>query len=358
MNALLVGTTKGLFVLRGNSGRDRWQVSAPAFRGRAVFALAVDARGARPRWWAASESAHWGAQLHASDDGGETWSEPEPALIKFPDGCGVTLKQIWQICPGRADEPARLFVGVAPAALFESLDGGASFSLVRGLFDHPHRTAWQPGAGGLCLHTILPHPTDARRMLVAISAAGVYRTDDGGATWAPSHKGVRAQFLPDWYPEFGQCVHKVARHPAAPERLFLQNHWGVYRSDDGGASWQDVARGLPSDFGFPILVHPREPATAYVIPLDSDEFRCTAGGQLRVYRTRDAAGSWQALSDGLPQEHAFECVLRDGLCADAHEPAGIYFGTRSGRVFGSTDGGDAWRTCAEGLPPVTCVRGA
>jgi photosystem II stability/assembly factor-like uncharacterized protein len=353
---LLVGTTKGLFVLRAGGARDRWTLHDPAFRGRSVYALAVDTRGGRRRLWAASASAHWGAVLHASDDGGETWSEPESASIKFPEDTGLALEQIWQICPGRDDEPERLFVGVSPAALFESNDAGATFSIVRSLFDHPHRPKWQAGAGGLCLHTILPHPTDKLRMLVAISSAGVYRTDDGGATWRTAHRGVRAQFLPDPHPEFGQCVHKIAFHPSAPERLFLQNHWGLYRSDDGGDSWQDIARGVPSDFGFPMVVHPRQPSTAFIVPLDSDEFRATCDGKLRVYRTRDGGGSWQPLAGGLPQEHAYETVLRDGMCADSQDPTGIYFGTRSGRVYGSRDDGDSWRQLIDGLPPVTCVR--
>jgi photosystem II stability/assembly factor-like uncharacterized protein len=193
---------------------------------------------------------------------------------------------------------------------------------------------------------------------VAISTAGVYRTDDGGATWRTAHKGVRAQFLPDPHPEFGQCVHKVARHPAHPDRLFLQNHWGLYRSDDAGESWKDIARGVPSDFGFGMAVHPHDPETVYIVPLESDEFRCTPEGRLRVYRTRDGGKSWKPLTRGLPQKDAFETVLRDALTTDTLPRAGVYFGTRSGKLFGSADAGSSWRLIADGLPPVVCVKTA
>jgi photosystem II stability/assembly factor-like uncharacterized protein len=196
------------------------------------------------------------------------------------------------------------------------------------------------------------------RIVVAISTGGVYRTEDGGRTWTVRNRGVRAQFLPDKYPEFGQCVHKVVRHAARPERLYLQNHWGLYRSDDAGDSWQDIARDVPSDFGFCIAIHPHDPETAYIVPLESDEFRCTPEGKLRVYRTRDGGGSWQALSEGLPQQDAFETVLRDAMGTDQEERAGIYFGTRSGKLFATRDGGESWTAIADGLPPILCVRAA
>jgi hypothetical protein len=357
---VLVGTMKGAFLARAGRDRDGWEIAGPWFQGEPVYALAYDGRAGRRRLWAAPASWHWGPNLRWSDDFGATWTNPERIPVRYPEDTGLELQRIWQIEPGRAAEPDTLYCGVEPAALFESRDGGESWSLVRGLFDHPHRPQWQPGGGGLCLHTIVPHPTDPARLLVAISTGGVYRTDDGGATWAPRNQGVRAQFLPEEnrYPEFGQCVHKVAAHPSRPERLFLQNHWGLYRSDDGGDSWQDIANGVPSDFGFAMAVHPGEPDTVYIVPLESDGFRCTPEAKLRVYRTRDAGGAWEPLAAGLPQEGAYETVLRDALCTDACAPAGVYFGTRSGKLFASRDDGDSWSLLADGLPPVVCVRAA
>jgi photosystem II stability/assembly factor-like uncharacterized protein len=229
---------------------------------------------------------------------------------------------------------------------------------VKGLYDHPHRPQWQPGGGGLCLHTILPDPRNKQRMHIAISTGGVYRTDDGGQTWNSRNVGVRAQFLPpdQQYPEFGQCVHKIVSHPDNPDRLFLQNHWGLYKSEDGADSWTDIANGVPSDFGFAMEADPNNEDAAYIIPLESDEFRCTPEAKLRVYRTRNAGESWEPLTKGLPQENAFETVLRDGMSADLLQPTGIYFGTRSGKLFGSNDGGESWQTIVDGLPPVVCVK--
>jgi hypothetical protein len=353
---LLVGTMKGAFLFR-RSGSN-WRLAGPSFPGQPVYAMAYDDRGGRSRLFAATESPFWGPALHCSDDLGDTWTQPKKPNVRYPEDAGLAVKQIWQIAPGSADEPDTVYLGVAPAALFRSRDGGRHFSLVRGLFDHPHRPQWAPGAGGLCLHTILQHPTDSQRMLVAISTGGVYITANGGRTWQASNKGIRAQFLPDKYPEFGQCVHKVACHPARPERYFLQNHWGLYRSDDAGATWQDMANGVPSDFGFAMAVHPHDPDTVYIVPLESDAFRCTPEARLRVYRTRNAGRSWQALTRGLPQRNAWETVLRDGLATDGADPAGVYFGTRSGKLFASGDDGDSWTCIADGLPPITCVKAA
>ncbi len=351
---LLIGTTKGAFLLRSNAKRARWEVGGPYVPGHSVYAMAYDGR--HRRLWMSTGSMHWGAVLRSSDDFGRTWTNPETANVRFPEDTGAVLKQIWQIMPGRADEPDTLYCGVEPAAVFESRDNGATWTLVRGLYDHPHRPRWEPGGGGLCLHTILPHPTDRRRMHVAISTGGVYRTDDGGQTWRTANQGVRAEFLPTKYPEFGQCVHKVVMHPSRPERLFLQNHWGLYRSNDAGESWQDIARGVPSDFGFAMAMHPHDPETVYILPLESDEFRCTPEGKLRVYRTKNGGKSWEPLTRGLPQRSAFETVLRDAMGADPLNPAGIYFGTRSGQVYGSRDEGRSWRQVIAGLPPVVCVK--
>jgi photosystem II stability/assembly factor-like uncharacterized protein len=301
---------------------------------------------------------HWGGVLQSSDDFGKTWTNPEEANVKFPETTGAALKQIWQIAPGRNGEPDTLYCGVEPAALFASRDAGTTWKLVEGLWNHPQRPLWEPGGGGLCLHTILLDPEDVNRVRVAISTGGMYLTEDGGTTWRPSNTGVRAQFLPDKYPEFGQCVHKVAQSRQQPTRMFLQNHWGLYRSDDRGETWTDIAGGVPSDFGFALGIHPNNPDCAWIVPLESDEFRCTPEGKLRVYRTRDAGASWQPLSQGLPQDGAFETVLRDGLAVDSMEPTGVYFGTRSGKLFGSTNEGDRWTELYDGLPPVISVKAA
>jgi hypothetical protein len=355
---VLLGTIKGAFLLRSGPGRRSWERSGPFFPGHAVYALAYDQRAGRSRLWAGPESAHWGASLSHSDDFGRTWSKPDRAPVRFPKATGAALRRIWQIATGRADEPDTLYCGVEPAALFESKNAGETWSLVRGLWDHPHRARWQPGGGGLGLHTILPDASRRGRLFVAISTGGVYRSDDAGTSWKTAHKGVRAQFLPDPHPEFGQCVHKIAGNPARPERLYLQNHWGLYRTDNGGGRWRDIANGVPSDFGFCLAVHPHDPDSAYIVPLESDAFRCTPEGRLRVYRTRNGGASWRPLTKGLPQKDALETVLRDGLATDSLDPAGVYFGTRSGKVYGSRDAGDHWRLLADGLPAVVCVKAA
>jgi hypothetical protein len=355
---LLVGTMKGAFLLRSPAGRMRWDMAGPYFPGQATYALAWDGRQGRHRLWASTYSVLWGAFLRSSDDYGRTWTEPNEAPIRFPADSGVSLKNIWQICPGTAAEPNVLYCGVEPAALFESRDDGETWSLVRGLFDHPHRPRWAPGMGGLALHTILPDEQNPHRMYVAISAGGVYATEDGGRTWQARNRGIRVIYAPERYPEFGQCVHKIALHPSRPERLFLQNHWGLYRSDNCGESWQDIANGVPSDFGYAVAMHPRNADCVYILPIESDEFRCTPGGRLRVYRTRNAGASWESLARGLPQKDAYETVLRDGMATDSLDPAGIYFGTRSGRLYGSRDEGKSWERIIEGLPPIVCVKTA
>lgn len=354
---LLVGTTKGAFLLRSSPARKRWEVGGPYFHGDAVYALAFDGREGRHRLWVSTFSILWGTVLRSSDDFGKTWRTPEEAPIRFPADSGLSLKNIWQIALPD-DRPDTMYCGIEPAALFESHDDGQSWSLVRGLFDHPHRPRWVPGNGGLALHTVVCDPSNANRMYVGISSGGVYRTDDGGKNWQARNKGIRVTFMPDKYPEFGQCVHKFALHAARPERLFLQNHWGLYRSDNAGDTWDDIARGVPSDFGFPVLIHPRDPDCVYVIPVESDEFRCTPDGQLRVFRSRNAGGAWEPLSRGLPQRNSYETVLRDGLTADSFDPTGVYFGTRSGRLYGSRDNGKNWELILEGLPPIVCVKAA
>ena len=352
---LLIGTVKGAFILRSNAQRTRWEVGGPYFHGHAVYSLCYDGRGGQRRIWA-STSSFWGTLLRSSDDFGKSWTNPQQAPVRFPPDTGVSLKNIWQITPGLADEPQHLYCGVEPAALFETQDAGESWSLVRGLFDHPHRPRWLPSNGGLALHSIVLDPVNRQRMYIAISSGGVYRTDDGGSTWTARNHGIRALFMPEKYPEFGQCVHKIAMHPSRPERLFLQNHWGIYRSDNFGDTWTDIANGVPSDFGFPVMVHPHNPDCAYVVPVESEEFRCVCDGRLRVYRTRNAGSSWEPLMRGLPQKGAYETVLRDSMTADSYDPPGLYLGTRSGQLFGSRDEGKTWHKILEGLPSIACVR--
>ena len=355
---LLVGTMKGLFLFSSGRARRSWRMSGPFFPGRSVYAAAYDGRPGRGRLWAAPASMHWGAELAWSDDFGRTWTQPETPPLRFPESAGAALKNIWQIVPGRPDEPDALYCGVEPSALFESRDGGETWSLNEGLWNHPHREKWQPGGGGLCLHTVLPDPNRPGRLTVASSTGGVYRTDDGGASWRARNNGVRAEFMPDPHPEFGQCVHKIVQHRSAPDRLYLQNHWGLYRSDDGGDTWRDMAHGVPSDFGFCMGIHPENPDTVFIVPLHSDGFRCTPEGKLRVYRTKNGGRSWEAMTRGLPQKDAFETVVRDAMGLDSLDPAGVYFGTRSGKLFASRDSGRSWQLVHEGLPPVVCVKAA
>jgi photosystem II stability/assembly factor-like uncharacterized protein len=353
---LLVGTTKGAFIFSSDQSREQWTVDGPHFPGESVYAVAYDERGGRRRTLVATNSPFWGSTIRLSDDYGATWNEPQRQAVRFPESSGLALAQVWQITPGRAAEPDSVWCGVEPAALFESRDAGASWEPVQGMLTHEHRARWMPGAGGLGLHTIILDPSDHKRMGVAISTGGFYRTDDGGESWQARNVGVRAQFLPDKYPEFGQCVHKVTHHASRPERLFLQNHWGLYRSDDWGDSWQDIANGVPSDFGFAIQTHPHDPDTVYIVPLESDGYRIVPGAKLRVFRSRNAGESWEPLTDGLPQEHAFESVLRDGLAVDTLDSAGVYFGTRSGKLYASANDGDSWREIADSLPSICCVK--
>jgi len=353
---MLVGTTEGAFLLRSTADRARWDVGGPYFHGHSVYAMAYDNRAGRHRLWVSTQSPMWGTFLRSSDDFGKTWTNPLDANVKFPADSGASLKNIWQICLGPADQPDLLYCGVEPAALFESRDAGETWSLVRGLFDHPHRHRWTPGNGGLALHTIVLDPANKERMYVAISSGGLYRSDDGGKNWQARNRGIRVSFLPSKYPEFGQCVHKFVMHPERPERLFLQHHWGVYRSDDNAESWRDIGNGVPSDFGFAMAMHPRHPDWLYIVPVESDEFRCTPEGRLRVYRTRNAGDSWEPLARGLPQKGAYETVLRDAMTTDSLDPMGLYFGTRNGVLYSSTDEGKSWKKILDGLPAVVCVK--
>jgi photosystem II stability/assembly factor-like uncharacterized protein len=347
---LLVGTGKGAFILSNKEGS--WDIRGPFFAGRAVYAMMMDRRAGRDRIWAAATSWHFGAELVWSDDRGETWDTPEEMRIKFPEDTEKSLENIWQIAPGTDDDT--LYCGVAPAALFESKDAGATWSLNRGLWDHPHCAQWTPGFGGLCLHTIITDEDNADKLTIAISTGGVYKSADGGASWQVSNKGVTAYFLPDKYPEFGQCVHKIARHPREKETLFLQNHHGVFRSRDDGANWEEIEKGLPSNFGFGLTVS--RAGDVFIVPLDSDGVRYTCEGKLRVYRSRDEGDSWQACTEGLPQENAYEVILRDAVASDARADSGIYFGTKNGKLYESQDAGDTWSLIADSLPEIYCVK--
>jgi photosystem II stability/assembly factor-like uncharacterized protein len=357
---VLIGTRKGLVIARSADGRRTWTVEPLRFANKEVYAVAVDLRRDQPRVFAGVGTGHWGPYLAHSDDLGRTWIEPEQAPIAFPEGSGAALARVWQVQPAGDAQPDVVYAGVEPHALFRSDDGGLSFSIVRGLWDHPHRPEWMPGGGGACLHTILTHPEDPQRLLVAMSAAGVYRSADGGETWNPANRGIQAVWLPEdrRFPEFGQCVHKVAMHPSRPDRLYAQNHFGVYRSDDGAGSWEAIESGLPSTFGFPIVVHPQHPDWIYGFPLRADEERMPPELRCRVYRSTDAGAGWEPLSAGLPQDPYHSAVLRDAMCTDGGDPAGIYFGSRLGEVYWSGDDGDSWTALATHLPDVLTIRAA
>jgi photosystem II stability/assembly factor-like uncharacterized protein len=356
-NALvMIGTRKGLWLAESDGAREAWKLSEPEFLMNEIFAVAIDARDGRTRLLAGAVSSHFGPQVFRSDDLGASWQETPNGAIRFPEDTGSALVQVWQLAPGAPDEPDVVYAGTQPSALFRSEDRGETFSMVRALWDHPHREQWQAGFGGQAIHSIIPEDKD--HMTVAMSTGGVYKTSDAGASWRPSNAGIKAYFLPDPWPEFGQCVHKIARNPAAPQRMYAQNHHGVYRTDDGGEHWQSIADGLPSDFGFPIVVDPHDPDTVYVFPIVADGERIPPGGRPRVWRSRDAGDSWTELGDGLPADGFFSCVMRDAMCVDDAESTGVYIGCRDGSVFASNDAGETWAPIAEHLPDVMCLKAA
>ncbi|QSB13638.1 exo-alpha-sialidase [Natronosporangium hydrolyticum] len=355
---LMIGTGKGLFLARSDDDRRSWQVTGPHYAMTAVYAVAIDRRRSVPRLLAGVTSSHFGPTVATSDDLGGSWHEPAQAPVAFPADTGVALERVWQIAPGPASRPERVYIGTQPSALFVSDDGGVSYELVRSLWDHPHRPQWEAGFGGQAIHTVLPRPDDPATVLVAMSTGGVYRSTDGGGSWAPGNTGIRADFLPDPWPEFGQCVHKVARDADDPHRLYAQVHHGVYRSDDDGQSWVSIAAGLPSDFGFPMVAHPRTAGVVWNFPLTADSHRFPPDAKCRVFRSRDAGGSWEPLTAGLPTEPFYPSVLRDAMSVDDEDPAGVYFGTRSGEVYASRDEGDSWSQVVAHLPEVLCVRAA
>lgn len=355
---VLIGTRKGLITARSADDRRTWAVEPIQFANTEIASVAVDLRRDPPRLFAGVGTGHWGPFLAHSDDLGKTWIEPDRPPIAFPEGTDTALVRVWQVQPATASQPGVVYAGVEPHALFRSDDSGVSFSLVEGLWNHPHRVDWTPGGGGACLHTVIAHPADPQRLLVAMSAAGVYRSADGGASWHPANKGIQSFWLPEdqRFPEFGQCVHKVAMHPDQPDRLYAQNHFGVYRSDNGGDSWEAIESGLPSNFGFPMVVHPRKPDTIFGFPLRADADRVPPDGLCRVYRSDDAGATWKPHSKGLPEGPYYAAVLRDAMCADSGDPTGIYFGSRLGEVFVSLDDGDSWTALAAHLPDVLSIR--
>jgi hypothetical protein len=352
---LMVGTVKGAFIFLSGQARENFNMTGPHFPGQSVWSAAFIRNGGAPRIVVGNKSEHWGAMVSRSDDFGATWHQAAESNIKFPAGSGVALNSIWTLESNTSLGAEVVLAGVDPAALFRSDDRGESFRLNQALFDHPDRPKWNPGFGGLCLHSILVHPQDSRRMYVAISSGGIYLSDDGGGSWSACINGIRVH--PD-VPGATLCPHKIRFDAENPARMYLQNHPGVYRTDNEARSWVTIENGLPSDFGFPMVVHPRRGGTIYTFPLTSDEFRVPRDGVPRVWRSRDAGASWDAVGKGLPDSNGFFTVLRDAFSADTLEPAGLYFGTRGGQLYGSRDEGESWHTLAEFLPPILCVKTA
>jgi len=360
---VLVGTRKGAFVLTADGKRDRWNVSGPHFAGWEIYHL--KGSPADPNRVYASQSSGWfGQVIQRSNDGGATWEavgnkfvyDGQPGTHQWYDGTPHPweFKRVWHLEPSATD-PDDVYAGVEDAALFRTRDGGQSWQEVPGLRGHGSGAQWTPGAGGLCLHTILTHPTKPERMFIAISAAGAFRTDDGGATWQPINRGLVSKYIPDPTAEIGHCVHRIGMHPSKPDVLFMQKHWDVMRSNDGGDSWHEISGNLPTDFGFALGVHAHEPETIYVVPIKSDSEHFPVDGQLRVYRSRTGGNDWEALTAGLPQQDCYVNVLRGAMTTDRLDPCGVYFGTTGGQVYASANAGDTWTPIVRDLPAVLSV---
>ena len=384
---VLVGTKKGAFILSSDTSRARWRVDGPHFPGWEIFHM--KGSPTNPDRIYVSQCTDWfGQVIQRSDDGGRTWSQPgipPSETTKTQDGmpqgesnrfvydCSAEtgkpltthqwydgtqhpweFKRVWHLEPSLTD-PDIVYAGAEDAALFRTTNGGQSWHELAGLRGHGTGPAWQPGAAGMCLHTILLDPSHPDRIFVAISAAGAFRTDDGGVTWKPINRGLHSQYIPDPNAEVGHCVHRLAMHPSRPDVLFMQKHWDVMRTDNAGESWHEISGNLPSDFGFPIEVHAHEPDTIYVVPIKSDMEHYPLDGKLRVYRSRSGGNEWEALTQGLPQENCFVNVLRDAMAVDQLDACGVYFGTTGGQVYASSDSGDSWMTIARDLPKVLSV---
>ena len=383
---ILVGTKKGAFILTADGKRKKWSVSGPHFAGWEIYHIKgspVDPN----RIYASQTSSWFGQIIQRSDDGGKTWHQPGSANEPTTNSSGMPrgesnkfvydtsaetgkpltthqwydgtqhpwqFARVWHLEPSLSDADT-VYAGVEDAALFRTTDGGHTWHELAGLRGHESGPRWQPGAGGMCLHTIVLDPRNPERIFVAISAAGAFRSEDGGKTWRPINQGLRSQYIPDPTAEVGHCVHRIAIHPNRPDTLFMQKHWDVMRSDDGGDSWREISGNLPSDFGFPIAVHAHEPETIYVVPIKSDSLHYPPEGKLRVYRSRSGGNEWQALTKGLPQKNCYVNILRDAMAVDTLEPCGIYFGTTGGQVYASADAGDSWAPIARDLPAVLSV---
>jgi photosystem II stability/assembly factor-like uncharacterized protein len=360
---VLVGTRKGAFILTADGKRQKWDVSGPHFGGWEIYHL--KGSPADPNRIYASQSSSWfGQVIQRSSDGGKTW-ETVGNKFTYEGAVGNHLwydgtqrpfefARAWHLEPSLND-PDTAYAGIQDAALFQTTDGGQTWRELPALRNHPSAAAWQPGAGGMCLHTILLDPSHPGRIFIAISAAGVFRSDDAGESWRPINRGLRSEQIPDPTAEVGHCVHRIAMHPSRPNVLFMQKHWDVMRSDDAGESWTDVGGNLPTDFGFPIDVHSHEPNTIYVVPIKSDSEHYVPDGKLRVYRSRTGGQEWEALTKGLPQSHCYVNVLRDSMAVDSLDPCGVYFGTSGGQIYGSADAGDSWAPIVRDLPPVVSV---
>ena len=360
---VLVGTRKGAFILTADGKRQKWDVSGPHFGGWEIYHL--KGSPADPNRIYASQSSSWfGQVIQRSNDGGKTW-ETVGNKFTYEGAVGNHLwydgtqrpfefARVWHLEPSLTD-PDTAYAGIQDAALFQTTDGGQTWRELPALRNHPSAAAWQPGAGGMCLHTILLDPSHPGRIFIAISAAGVFRSDDAGESWRPINRGLRSEQIPDPTAEVGHCVHRIAMHPSRPNVLFMQKHWDVMRSDDAGESWTDVGGNLPTDFGFPIDVHSHEPNTIYVVPIKSDSEHYVPDGKLRVYRSRTGGQEWEALTKGLPQSHCYVNVLRDSMAVDSLDPCGVYFGTSGGQIYGSADAGNSWAPIVRDLPPVVSV---